>query len=79
MARLPPNVERSAFTFGMYRIYDGCGHVWNASNRGYGWLAQPAPNNPARFERRSHTAGTLTALAGLLARRKPTTTESLPY
>lgn len=71
MARLPPNVEKSAYRAGEYVAYDPRGFVWHVRKAGQDWYATPGANNPARHSGASITASTLTAAAHTLAARAP--------
>lgn len=66
---LPPNVEPSAFFRGTYLAYDPKGQIWHVKRSADAWLAQPAPNNPARSLGVRITANTLKAAATAIANR----------
>lgn len=66
-----PNIEASAFRTGEYVGYDGRGHVWHVRKvRDKEWVANPAPNNPARALCTRIREVSLTALANTLASRR---------
>lgn len=66
-----PNIEASAFRTGEYVGYDGRGHVWHVRKvRDKEWVANPAPNNPARALCTRIREVSLTALANTLAARR---------
>lgn len=75
MARLPDNVEKSAFLPNTYVAYDPRGYVWHVRKartfNGEKWRAQPAANNPARSVGSCIEADTLTAVATTIANRRP--------
>lgn len=75
MARLPHNVEPSAFKPGTYKCYDGRGFIWyvtrtHARKGQPAWFARPAPNNPSASMGVTRRGDTLTALAAELATRQ---------
>lgn len=72
-----PNIEASAFRHGEYVGYDGRGQVWHVRKlRDKEWVANPAPNNPARHMATRLRDVSLTALAArLLERRAPAVIE----
>lgn len=71
MARLPDNVEKSAFFPQTYVAYDPRGFVWHVRRAGSDWRAQPAPNNPARSLGVVIDGSTLSAVATTIANRRP--------
>lgn len=68
---LPPNVEPSAFFRGTYVAYDPRGFVWHVRKNAQDWMAQPAPNNPARSLGVRLNGSTLRAVAAAIASRQP--------
>jgi hypothetical protein len=55
---------------GVYKIWDGDGHIWHASRiTSKRWYARPAPNHPGRFTAAAQHGETLTSLAHSLAAR----------
>lgn len=71
MARLPLNVEKSAFFPQTYVAYDPRGFVWHVRRAASDWRAQPAPNNPARGLGVVIDGPSLTAVATTIANRRP--------
>lgn len=68
---LPPNVDRSAFRRGEYVAYDPRGFTWHVRKCASEWLAQPAPNNPARSLGVTINGSTLRAVAQSITNRQP--------